>query len=321
MSASCSEPPPHPGEDRSTKKAKRDADSLMLLESQVLPTPTANASSANASPDSVPETPATMQVDPEEPAIPSFKDKLMGHGLCQEHDEEDEDELIIRSSDVTLGMNGTVPTIDFAAHILETLNKRMGFAVVIKLLGCSVGYHQMKLQLQKIWKPRGPFQLTDLEEDCYLVKFKDDIDYQDALINGPWVIFGHYLSVKPWYPDFNPRLHKINEILAWIRLPQLPARYYHKNVIRSIGSMFGEVIKVDYNTESGNRGKFARLAILLDLTQPLTSKIQVDGQTFYVEYEGLPTICFLCGKYGHLQEYCPSKNTTPTTQLNSRGGL
>ncbi|KAI9116994.1 hypothetical protein K1719_011993 [Acacia pycnantha] len=71
-------------------------------------------------------------------------------------------------------------------------------------------------------------------------------------------------------------------------------------------TVFGEVIRVDYNTDSSDRGKFARIAVSLDLTKPLTSKILVDGELIYVEYEGLPTICFHCGRYGHLQGTCPA---------------
>ncbi|KAI9084010.1 hypothetical protein K1719_034006 [Acacia pycnantha] len=71
--------------------------------------------------------------------------------------------------------------------------------------------------------------------------------------------------------------------------------------------VFGDVVRVDYNTESGERGKFARIAVVINLTKPLISKIQVDGEIIFVEYEGLPSICFDCGKYGHLQNSCPEK--------------
>lgn len=60
--------------------------------------------------------------------------------------------------------------------------------------------------------------------------------------------------------SLNPQDHKINKIVAWVRLPKLAVRYYHKSVIRCIGKALGKVIKVDYNTDSGERGKFARLA-------------------------------------------------------------
>ncbi|KAI9096026.1 hypothetical protein K1719_026173 [Acacia pycnantha] len=151
-----------------------------------------------------------------DPKAPSFKDKLLNTDT-QILDDEEED-LVLQQGDVSIGLNGNVPTVNFASHVLETLNQKMGPA---------------------------------------------------------------------------------------IETPKLPAQYYHKSIIRSIGSVFGEVIKVDYNTDSGDRGKFARLAVSIDLTKPLISKIQVDGETIFVEYEGLPTICFHCGRYGHLQASCP----------------
>ncbi|KAI9085993.1 hypothetical protein K1719_032070 [Acacia pycnantha] len=80
-------------------------------------------------------------------------------------------------------------------------------------------------------------------------------------------------------------------------------------MIRSIGSVFGEVIKVDYNTDSGDRAKFARIAVMIDLTKPLISKILVDDDLIFVEYEGLPSICFICGRYGHLQQACALNQT------------
>ncbi|KAI9100746.1 hypothetical protein K1719_024108 [Acacia pycnantha] len=53
--------------------------------------------------------------------------------------------------------------------------------------------------------------------------------------------------------------------------------------------------------------------------QPLVPWIRVDGATYGVEYEGLPTICFECGKYGHTKEKCPSgKIPTDLTATQAR---
>ncbi|KAI9126827.1 hypothetical protein K1719_002423 [Acacia pycnantha] len=248
-------------------------------------------------------------------AQPSFKDKLLNSD--SKASGEEDDDLVLQQGDVSIGLNGNVPTVDFASHVLETLNQKMGLAVVIKLMGRRIGYRQLRMKLQNLWKPIGQCKLIDLEDDCFLVRFKEDLDYQNALLNGPWVIFGHYLTVHPWSPSFRPQEHVINQVMGWIRLPNLPARYYHKSIIRSIGSVFGEVIRVDYNTDSGDRGKFARLAVSIDLTKPLISKIQVDGEIIFVEYEGLPTICFACGRYGHLQDSCPER-VCPNTSVHRK---
>ncbi|KAI9107936.1 hypothetical protein K1719_020809 [Acacia pycnantha] len=327
------EPPPHPGEDHSTKRAKLDAADDMDSSDLLASTPSETRPPGPSTQEFVPETPVPSlltatppeqdvpmsegNVDPG-PKIPSFKDKLLNSDSTTL--EEEEDDLVIQQGDVSIGLNGNVPTVDFASHVLETLNHKMGLAVVVKLMGRRIGYRQLRMKLQSMWKPVGQCKLIDLEDDCFLVRFKSDLDYQNALLNGPWVIFGHYLTVQPWSPSFKTQEHTINQVMGWIRLPKLPARYYHKSIIRSIGSVFGEVIKVDYNTESGDRGKFARLAVTIDLTKPLISKIQVDGEILFVEYEGLPIICFGCGRYGHREEACPEKmDSTSATPPAEQG--
>ncbi|KAI9102976.1 hypothetical protein K1719_023415 [Acacia pycnantha] len=185
--------------------------------------------------------------------------------------EEEEEDIVLNQGDVSIDLNGKIPTVDFASHVIETLNQKMG-------LTCD---------FKTTWITACPPN---------------------------WAVddFGHYLTVQPWTPAFRPQDHVVNQVIGWIRLPKLPARYYHKSIIRSIGGVFGEVIKVDYNTDSGDRGKFARIAVVIDLTKPMISKIQVDGELIYVEYEGLPSICFECGRYGHLQSSCPTKMVAAT---------
>ncbi|KAK9006784.1 hypothetical protein V6N11_019117 [Hibiscus sabdariffa] len=94
--------------------------------------------------------------------------------------------------------------------------------------------------------------------------------------------------------------------MVWIRLPDLPVPLYKKGIVEAIDESIGPVIKLDYQTEWGRRGCFARMAITIDLSKPLVSKIIVNGKVQLIEYESLHVICFQCGKYGHAQEICPS---------------
>ncbi|KAI9105208.1 hypothetical protein K1719_022737 [Acacia pycnantha] len=40
----------------------------------------------------------------------------------------------------------------------------------------------------------------------------EDLDYQNALLIGPWMIFGHYLTVQPWTLAFKPHEHVVNQM-------------------------------------------------------------------------------------------------------------
>ena len=59
------------------------------------------------------------------------------------------------------------------------------------------------------------------------------------------------------------------------------------------------LVRIDYNTEAGGRGRYARIAVTLDLAAPLTSRIKVDGVSHVVEYENT------CLCYGHHKVNCP----------------
>ncbi|KAJ8770239.1 hypothetical protein K2173_011775 [Erythroxylum novogranatense] len=82
----------------------------------------------------------------------------------------------------------------------------------------------------------------------------------------------------------------------------------------ALASGVGQPIKVDRNTTLGNRGRFARVCDDVDLAKPLIGQIEVDGRTYNVEYEGLHTICFKCGKYGHKENVCPATLAAEVSQ-------
>ncbi|KAI9123517.1 hypothetical protein K1719_004817 [Acacia pycnantha] len=80
----------------------------------------------------------------------------------------------------------------------------------------------------------------------------------EALIGGPWVIADAYLSVSRWRPEFNPKNKRIDSIVAWVRLPDLPAPLFDKNFLLNLGNSTGKAIKLDIHTAQRARGKFAR---------------------------------------------------------------
>ncbi|KAL4360837.1 hypothetical protein GQ457_04G024990 [Hibiscus cannabinus] len=184
----------------------------------------------------------------------------------------------------------------------------MDYTLVVKILGRQVGYNVLHNRIHSIWKPAHPLKLIDIENDYFLVKFSARSDYIRVLSDGPWTIFGHYLKVEPWSIDFNPWQAKPSRTMAWVRLSGLPITWYKRSLIEAIGSRIGSVIKIDYQTDNGSRGRFARMAISINMSKPLVSKIVINGLTQIVEYESLPIVCFNCGIYGHASECCPKKS-------------
>ncbi|KDO37786.1 hypothetical protein CISIN_1g043098mg, partial [Citrus sinensis] len=123
-------------------------------------------------------------------------------------------------------------------------------------------------------------------------------------------------------PSFDVASNKIEKIVAWIRLVEMNIHFYHKNIIRRLGEIFGLVVKIDHKTVEVQRGKFAQIAVEIDLNKPLISQFNFEGRIQWVEYEYLPTIFFVCGKIGHYKDACPdSAEVVPQEKILSRSSI
>ena len=160
-----------------------------------------------------------------------------------------------------------------------------------------------------MWKTYGNFSCVDLGEGFFLIRFDSRNSFEEVLKGGPWFIGEHFLSLRPWSPNFRASEASVSSIAVWVRLPELPVEYYHKEALLRIGSGLGPVLRVDVNTVTGTRGRFARICIQLDIKKPLAQTVKVGKVKLAVIYEGIGLLCFLCGKIGHRKEWCPCKTT------------
>ncbi|XP_024042110.1 uncharacterized protein LOC112099209 [Citrus clementina] len=252
--------------------------------------------------------------DADNPHKPSWRDKAMeavtvmaGQTGSAEEDWDIEDE------DVVERIEEGIPAIYFSNRVQEKLQQPWRYSIIVKLLGRQIGYRVLCNRLEILWRSMAAgFSIIDLENNYFLVKFQTAVDAERALTEGPWTVMGRNLFVQPWTPNFDCFSNELTSTVVWVRLPGMAIQYYDKRSLRRLGSKIGDVIKIDYNTEDSKRGKFARLAVRVSLVKPLVSQIKVNGQIQLVEYEGLPMICFSCGKYGHFTEDCGEKNLKET---------
>lgn len=70
------------------------------------------------------------------------------------------------------------------------------------------------------------------------------------------------------------------------------------------GGLLGPAVKIDKVTLGQTRGKFCRLCVEINLDEPLKPFIKLGDHSFGVVYEGISTICFNCGVYGHVCDHC-----------------
>ncbi|KAK5772409.1 hypothetical protein PVK06_048697 [Gossypium arboreum] len=225
--------------------------------------------------DSVVEEDISMAVDPEPQQIISWKDKLLGnHVDAPTSDrvmttEGNDNDFELLEGDVNTSIIDGIPAIEFSSRIREIFFKEMELMVIVKLLGRNIGYNALYNRILFLWKPIHSIRLMDIANGYFLVKFQDTV-------------------------------------LTWIRLPNLSGHLDKRKIIEVIGGLIGKVVKLDTQTDNQIRGRYARLAVYINLDRPLTSQVLIASLIQRVEYEALLTVCFECGKYGHVKEMCTS---------------
>ncbi|MBA0819314.1 hypothetical protein Gohar_021348, partial [Gossypium harknessii] len=157
-------------------------------------------------------------------------------------------------------ING-IPSIVFSNRINQMLINDMALMVVIKLLGWNIGFLSLQNKISNLSRPSMPFHLMDIQNSYFLVKFPSKDYYDKVLSQGPWIVFGH-----------------------------LPGHLYNWKILWEIGELIGKVVRLEFNTDSRARGRFARIVIFINLDKPLVSQILINGVIQRIEYESLPIV-------------------------------
>ncbi|CAI9111319.1 OLC1v1011517C1 [Oldenlandia corymbosa var. corymbosa] len=212
----------------------------------------------------------------------SFKDSLIQGQQLQNSKGFHLEEVTAEPEDTTYTVINGMPSIIFADRVKQKMEKAMACSIVVRPLGRNFSILAINKRVMNLLQPKGDIHLVDLIDGYHIIWLTHEEDYYNALLNGPWSIVDHYITVLLWKLDFDTKADNILAIAAWI----------------------GKYLKVDGNALLTERGRYVTIAVELDLTKPLVEKVNVDGKALTVEYEDIRRICFTCGKYSHTKDEC-----------------
>ena len=152
-----------------------------------------------------------------------------------------------------------------AAKISQGLKQRIhapwSKALIVKVYGRTVGYNFLHAKILSLWNPIGRIDCIDLGKDFFLVRFLVKEDHDVVLKNRPWFIGENFLSIRPWEPNFKPAMAVVSSIAIWVKLNELPIKYYDFEALLIISQAIGNVLRIDTHTTTGTRGRYVRLCI------------------------------------------------------------
>ena len=238
----------------------------------------------------------------------TFKDKLVGEvpgAYTQAFSFEDSMEDDIESDGEVENLREGLIAVKFSKDLKNEIRCPWTRALIVKVYGRSVGFNFIQNKLLTMWKPAGRLDCVGLGQGYFLTRLSLKEDYENILRKGPWFIGEHFLSIRPWEPNFRPATANVSSMAVWIRLNELPIEYYNAKALHLIGKSIGNVLRVDTHTATETKGKFARLCVQIDVNKPLVTAILIGKFEQSICYEGIQKLCFGCGRVGHRKDCCP----------------
>ncbi|KAI0530913.1 hypothetical protein KFK09_000461 [Dendrobium nobile] len=179
---------------------------------------------------------------------------------------------------------------------------RLNLSIVVKAFGADISIPMMVWELRRQWNQFGKFHLTSLGLGWMLCSFDDMETMENVIMGGPWIVKGHIIGLDRWSSDFSPSSLKGLSSLVWVRLPNLPLFYWDEINVARIASLIGTPLLLDGNMFQWSKREFGRVCVRLELDKQLPLGVWVDGPN------GISSLCYNCGKVGHLDSACGANN-------------
>ncbi|KAK9991767.1 hypothetical protein SO802_026752 [Lithocarpus litseifolius] len=141
------------------------------------------------------------------PSSRSYKDKLMGvvsGAYAQMCSFNDSFEDVTESDNEVNELAEGFAAVKLSKDIKSRIHSAWTNALIVKVFGCTVGYHFLHGRVLSIWRLSARVDWLDLGKDFFLFRFESKQDMDNMLAGGPWFIGGHYIAICVWEPYFRP---------------------------------------------------------------------------------------------------------------------
>jgi hypothetical protein len=146
-------------------------------------------------------------------------------------------------------------------------------------------------------------------------QFKNVDDKLVVLAEGPYLVYGRRLLLKPMTEYFDFSTEYMTKVPVWVKFPNLPLKCWSVQGLSKIASVLGKPLQSDKLTTTMERLSFARVLIEIELLDDLPSSIPIclpnsTALNQSVVYETLPKFYKHCRVLGHSTGACPKFSTS-----------
>ena len=191
----------------------------------------------------------------------------------------------------------------------------------------SIQLEALWKNLRMIWKPNKGGQITEIDDELYLVEFGDGRDRKKIMDMSPWSYEKQLVLLKGFEGEQVPKDISIKQSPFWVQIHNLPLMSRTCEMGWAIGSTLGEVMSVDVVDFGVQWRKYLLVRVKIDVTKKLVKgkKVKIEGgkqRWISFRYERLPNFCYRCGLLNHGLRECAeaSQKENQNKQTNLQYG-
>nr|POE81313.1 hypothetical protein CFP56_61780 [Quercus suber] len=148
--------------------------------------------------------------------------------------------------------------------------ERGKYCAILKVLTHrSVSLDALRKNLRMMWKLKKEMHLSEVEEDLFLVEFRDEKDKRKVMDMSPWSYEKQLVIIQDFDAELAPTEIELKWCPFWIQIFNLPLKSRTRETGYAIGSKLGEVLDVDVPDSGVHLGKCLRVRVRLDVTKRL----------------------------------------------------
>ncbi|KAL4334119.1 hypothetical protein GQ457_07G004660 [Hibiscus cannabinus] len=182
--------------------------------------------------------------------------------------------------------------------------------VSVFLTANVVHFESMKNTMADLWHPLGGITTTEIGDKCFLFLFYNEIDLSRVLQGTPWFFNKHLLLLHKIQDGEDHALIPLVYSDFWVQVYDLPSGLMSEAIAKQFGNFIGRFLEYDPSQTFIGPSRIMGIKVTLDIRLPLKrkKKIVLRPDSFVYarfQYEKLSLFCFICGKLGHGESFCP----------------
>lgn len=135
--------------------------------------------------------------------------------------------------------------------------------------GNAVNYTGLKQTMTKLWCVEGSLKVIEMENKMYQFVFSSDEERQRVLDKRPWTFDNQVLVLLPWKDEIGLEEKAFLSTQMWVQAWNIPAQWLSSATVWKLGQVFDHCLNVEIPESGSKEGRYAKLLVEVDLTQPL----------------------------------------------------